>query len=71
MIRDLESQESKEHDFGAELHQLQKQLVREKSLHAGLKYVDEETVKRLGRFASEPPFFFLGSRPQGSKEWPS
>eukprot|EP00435_Cladocopium_sp_Y103_P048622 s1212_g14.t1 len=38
-------EEDKEHDFGSDLHLLQRQLVREKSMKAGLKVTEDETVK--------------------------
>ena len=43
------TQENQEHDFGSDLHLLQLQLVREKSVKAGLKMTeDQETIKTLG-----------------------
>ena len=43
------AQEDKEHDFGSDLHLLQRQLVREKSMKAGLKVTEDETVKMSGQ----------------------
>ena len=43
------TQENQEHDFGSDLHLLQIQLVREKSVKAGLKMAeDQETIKTPG-----------------------
>lgn len=49
-LNDLDSiidklEEEQEHDFGPDLHLLQRQLVREKSIKAGLKVTEDDTIK--------------------------
>ena len=43
------AEEDQEHDFGPDLHLLQRQLVREKSIKAGLKVTEDDTVKIPGQ----------------------
>lgn len=68
-LNDLDSiidnlEEDQEHDFGPDLHLLQRQLVREKSIKAGLKMTEDDTVKirRMAQFMLDSKLFLEEKR---------